>query len=126
MSRTEERLPQSGGSPSSVPAWIRLLRPRQWAKNVLVFAAPGAAGVLDDPTQLGKTVIAFVAFCLAASGAYCLNDASDAEADRQHPKKRRRPVAAGEVSVATARSPLPYSLSAARGSPSSASASGST
>ena len=103
MSRTEERLPQPGGSSSSVPALIRLLRPRQWSKNVLVFAAPGAAGVLDDPTQLGKTLIAFVAFCLAASGAYCLNDASDAEADRQHPKKRHRPVAAGEVSVAAAR-----------------------
>ena len=54
--------------------------------------------------MLAKTFVAFVAFCLAASGAYCLNDASDAEADRQHPKKRRRPVAAGEVSVATARS----------------------
>src|SRR5436305_9265851 len=103
MSRTEARPPQPGGAPSSVPAIVRLLRPRQWAKNVLVFAAPGAAGVLDDPTQLAKTLIAFVAFCLAASGAYCLNDAADAEADRQHPKKRHRPVAAGEVSVATAR-----------------------
>src|SRR5436305_5375093 len=103
MSRTEARPPQPGGAPSSVPAIVRLLRPRQWAKNVLVFAAPGAAGVLDDPTQLGKTLVAFVAFCLAASGAYCLNDASDAEADRLHPKKRFRPVAAGAVSVTAAR-----------------------
>ena len=103
MSRTESRPAQPGGEPRSVPALVRLLRPRQWAKNVLVFAAPGAAGVLDDPSQLGKTLVAFVAFCLAASGAYCLNDASDAEADRQHPKKRHRPVAAGAVSVAAAR-----------------------
>jgi decaprenyl-phosphate phosphoribosyltransferase len=58
---------------------------------------------LDDPTQLGKTLVAFVAFCLAASGAYCINDAADAEADRLHPKKRHRPVAAGAVSVAAAR-----------------------
>jgi decaprenyl-phosphate phosphoribosyltransferase len=103
MSRTESRPAQPGGEPHSVPALVRLLRPRQWAKNVLVFAAPGAAGVLDDPTQLGKTLVAFVAFCLAASGAYCLNDAADAEADRLHPKKRHRPVAAGAVSVAAAR-----------------------
>jgi len=103
MSRTESRPAQPGGEPRSVPALVRLLRPRQWAKNVLVFAAPGAAGVLDDPTQLGKTLVAFAAFCLAASGAYCLNDAADAEGDRMHPKKRHRPVAAGAVSVAAAR-----------------------
>src|SRR5438270_4764614 len=103
MSRTESSPAQPGGEPRSVPALVRLLRPRQWAKNVLVFAAPGAAGVLDDPTQLGKTLVAFVAFCLAASGAYCLNDASDAEADRLHPEKRFRPVAAGAVSVTAAR-----------------------
>jgi decaprenyl-phosphate phosphoribosyltransferase len=103
VSRTESRPAQPGGQPRSVPALVRLLRPRQWAKNALVFAAPGAAGVLDDPTQLGKTLVAFAAFCLAASGAYCLNDASDAEADRLHPKKRHRPVAAGAVSIAAAR-----------------------
>jgi decaprenyl-phosphate phosphoribosyltransferase len=103
VSRTESRPAEPGGEPRSVPALVRLLRPRQWAKNVLVFAAPGAAGVLDDPTQLGKTLVAFVAFCLAASGAYCINDAADAEADRLHPKKRHRPVAAGAVSVAAAR-----------------------
>jgi decaprenyl-phosphate phosphoribosyltransferase len=104
MSRAETRAPGPGGAPNNVVPLIRLLRPRQWAKNILVFAAPGAAGVLDDPTQLTKTLVAFVAFCLAASGAYCLNDAADAEADRQHPKKRHRPVAAGEVSVTAARS----------------------
>ncbi|MGZ8752707.1 MAG: decaprenyl-phosphate phosphoribosyltransferase, partial [Acidimicrobiia bacterium] len=73
----------------------------QWAKNVLVAAAPGAAGVLTHRDALIDTMIAFVAFCLAASGTYFLNDALDAEADRLHPKKRLRPIAAGVISVTT-------------------------
>ncbi len=81
---------------------IRTARPRQWIKNVLVFAAPGAAGVLDDWPALGYAMLAFVSFCLAASGIYLWNDALDVEADRLHPTKRFRPVAAGEVSVRTA------------------------
>jgi decaprenyl-phosphate phosphoribosyltransferase len=91
---------------SSAATWrdlLRTARPRQWAKNVLVFAAPGAAGVLDDWPQLGYAFLAFVAFCLAASGIYCWNDALDVEADRLHPKKRFRPVATGAISVATAK-----------------------
>lgn len=86
-----------------VPAVVRLLRPRQWVKNLLVFAAPAAAGVLDQAEHLGRTTLLFVAFCLAASGTYCINDAADAEADRSHPRKRFRPVAAGEITVPTAR-----------------------
>lgn len=85
-----------------VPAVVRLLRPRQWVKNLLVFAAPAAAGVLDQPSHLGRTTLLFVAFCLAASGTYCINDAADAEADRTHPRKRLRPVAAREISVGAA------------------------
>jgi decaprenyl-phosphate phosphoribosyltransferase len=68
-----------------------------------VFAAPGAAGVLDDWPELGYTLLTFVAFCLAASGIYCWNDALDVDADRAHPTKRFRPVAAGTVSVTTAK-----------------------
>lgn len=78
-------------------------RPKQWAKNVLVFAAPGAAGVLTQRTELLETLVAFVAFCLAASGTYYLNDAGDVEADRRHPTKRFRPIAAGEIPVPLAR-----------------------
>ena len=89
--------------PSIVRSFVREARPKQWIKNVLVFAAPGAAGVLTEPDQLGRTMIAFAAFCLAASGTYFLNDAMDAEADRQHPKKRYRPVAAGLISTAQAK-----------------------
>lgn len=89
-------------SPGSA-ALVRLVRPRQWIKNVLVFAAPAAAGVLDEGEFLGRTLVMVLAFCLAASGTYCLNDAADAEADRQHPTKRDRPVASGEVAEGTAR-----------------------
>ena len=81
---------------------MRLARPKQWIKNVLVVAAPGAAGVLTEPEALFDTAIAFVCFCLVASGTYYLNDALDAAADREHPTKRDRPVASGEISVRTA------------------------
>jgi decaprenyl-phosphate phosphoribosyltransferase len=77
---------------------VRTARIRQWPKNVLVFAAPGAAGVLTHGTALLRTLVAFAAFCLVSSGTYFMNDAVDAEADRNHPTKRFRPVAAGVVS----------------------------
>jgi decaprenyl-phosphate phosphoribosyltransferase len=75
---------------------LRAARPKQWTKNVLVFAAPGAAGVLGE--ELGTTLLAFCAFCLAASGTYYLNDLADREQDRRHPAKRQRAIAAGLVS----------------------------
>jgi decaprenyl-phosphate phosphoribosyltransferase len=77
---------------------VRTARIRQWPKNVLVFAAPGAAGVLTHGTALLRTFVAFAAFCVVCSGTYFINDAADAEADRNHPTKRFRPVAAGVVS----------------------------
>jgi len=94
--------PAPGGSPSSLTAYVRLARPKQWVKNVLVVAAPGAAGVLGERDAFAKTAIAFICFCLAASATYFLNDALDAEADRKHPYKRLRPVAAGQISVRSA------------------------
>jgi decaprenyl-phosphate phosphoribosyltransferase len=92
--------------PAARPLPLALLveaRPKQWAKNVLVFIAPAAAGVLDQPDRLLDATIAFVAFCAAASGTYFLNDAADVDADRRHPTKHRRPVAAGEIPVGLAR-----------------------
>jgi decaprenyl-phosphate phosphoribosyltransferase len=77
---------------------LRAARPRQWTKNVLVLAAPAAAGVLLQPGSAVAVALAFVAFCLVASGTYLLNDARDLEADRRHPTKRHRPIAAGVVS----------------------------
>jgi decaprenyl-phosphate phosphoribosyltransferase len=79
-------------------AFVRTARIRQWPKNLLVFAAPGAAGVLTHAIPLARTLVAFVVFCIVASGTYFINDGIDAEADRQHPTKRRRPVASGLIS----------------------------
>ena len=77
---------------------VRAARPRQWVKNVLVLAAPVAAGVAGDPDVLFAAGVAFVAFSLAASGVYLVNDVRDVESDRAHPTKRNRPIAAGQVS----------------------------
>jgi decaprenyl-phosphate phosphoribosyltransferase len=82
-----------------LPGLGRALRPRQWVKNVLVFVAPASAGVLIHSAQLGRAAATFVIMCAAASGVYLVNDVVDAEADRLHPEKCRRPVAAGIVSV---------------------------
>jgi len=93
-------------TPSPRPLPLALLveaRPKQWAKNVLVFAAPGAAGVLDQAGSLGRSLGAFACLCLAATGTYYLNDAADVAADRLHPTKRRRPIAAGEIALPLAR-----------------------
>lgn len=78
------------------------MRPKQWAKNVLVVAAPFAASRLFEAGVLLNVAVAFVCYCLAASGVYLLNDVRDAERDRLHPTKNRRPIASGEVSARTA------------------------
>ncbi len=78
---------------------VKAVRPRQWVKNVLVLAAPLAAGSIAELDVLGPVAIAFVVFCLAASGIYLVNDALDVEADRAHPTKRFRPIAAGVLPV---------------------------
>jgi decaprenyl-phosphate phosphoribosyltransferase len=87
---------------STVGALVRAVRPRQWVKNVLVIAAPAAAGQVFARTTVIGVLVAFAAFCLAASGIYLVNDVRDVEEDRQHPTKRRRPIAAGELSVPVA------------------------
>jgi decaprenyl-phosphate phosphoribosyltransferase len=78
---------------------MRTTRPKHWVKNLLVFAAPAAAGALGHPGVLARAGGAFVIFCVLASGIYFLNDAADASADRCHPIKNQRPVAAGVVPV---------------------------
>ena len=97
---------ESKGAPPKnlLDGMIKALRPRQWVKNVLVIAAPAAAGsqTLTDPTVLFSVFIAFVAFCMAASSVYLINDALDVEADRAHPTKRFRPIAAGVLPVGLA------------------------
>ncbi|MBR8743643.1 decaprenyl-phosphate phosphoribosyltransferase [Nocardiopsis sp. MG754419] len=83
-------------------ALLRACRPRQWLKNLLVFAAPAAAGALTDPAALLTCLATFVLFGVAAGGTYLLNDVRDAPRDRRHPRKRHRPVASGALSVPVA------------------------
>jgi decaprenyl-phosphate phosphoribosyltransferase len=83
-------------------AMIREARPKQWVKNVLVLTAPLASGRIDQASVLGASAIAFAAFCLAAAAVYYANDALDVEADRAHPKKRYRPIAAGLIPIPVA------------------------
>jgi len=86
-----------------IGALVREARPKQWVKNVLVFAAPGALGVLDEAGPLGRAATVFVAFCLVSAGVYFWNDIRDVEHDRAHPKKKFRPIAAGEIPMPLAR-----------------------
>jgi len=103
---TEEPAPVKGPPSNVVTGLIKAARPRQWVKNLLVLIAPVAALGSDvnyDWREVAVNVsIAFVAFSLAASSIYLVNDARDVEADRAHPTKRNRPIAAGVVPVSLA------------------------
>jgi decaprenyl-phosphate phosphoribosyltransferase len=78
---------------------VKALRPRQWVKNVLVLAAPLASADLGSGSVLSKVALAFVAFSLAASAVYLVNDSIDVAEDRAHPVKCNRPIASGRVPV---------------------------
>lgn len=95
-----------GGPLSVLGGLLRATRPRQWVKNVLVFAAPFTAGEITGGSVLVSGLVAFAAFVLAASAVYLVNDVVDVEADRAHPTKCGRPIAAGVV-------PVPIALGAA-------------
>ncbi len=82
-----------------LPAIVRACRPRQWLKNLLVLAAPAAAGALVWPEVPERLVATFVAFCALSSSTYLLNDLHDRAEDRLHERRRKRPIAAGEVST---------------------------
>ena len=86
-------------------ALLEAMRPWQWTKNLLVWAPLFFAHKWRDSAALGSTAAGFAAFCLAASSLYLLNDILDREADRQHEKKRHRPIASGRL-------PLPVALTA--------------
>lgn len=83
-------------------ALLRVLRPAQWTKNGLVALALIFAGKLSNPGAVARVALAFVAFALAASAVYVINDIADRERDRQHPRKRFRPIAAGQISLVEA------------------------
>lgn len=82
---------------------IQLLRPKQWIKNLFIFASILFSGLLLDPKVLLTNIVAFIAFCLISSCIYIINDITDVEADRAHKKKRFRPIASGDVSIPEAR-----------------------
>ena len=96
-SGTVGRLPLREAGRSRTGAVIATMRPKQWLKNALVITAAGAAGALGHDGTVGRVTAAGAAFCLLASGIYAINDVRDAEEDRLHPRKRVRPVAAGEI-----------------------------
>ncbi len=87
---------------SSLAPWIRLLRVRHWVKNVLVFVAPIAAHSWGNIAGWQAATLTFVAFCAVCSGVYVLNDLFDLASDRVHPSKKKRPLASGVLSLATA------------------------
>jgi 4-hydroxybenzoate polyprenyltransferase len=87
---------------AGVMDWVALLRPAQWMKNLLVFAALIFSMHLLVAESVLRTIVAFVSFCLVASAAYVVNDVHDAERDRRHPLKSRRPIAAGRIASQSA------------------------
>ncbi|MCA0253203.1 MAG: decaprenyl-phosphate phosphoribosyltransferase [Actinobacteria bacterium] len=99
---SSENLPVPPGPAAALPAWLRAVRPKQWVKNVLVLAAPLAAGRLFEPAVAIASLWAFLSFALVSASIYLFNDIRDIEADRQHPRKRFRPIAAGELSIRSA------------------------
>ena len=84
-------------SHTTVRALARALRLHQWLKNILVFVPILTAGMLLDPVAMQAAVIAFLSFCVTASGVYVFNDLTDLEADRAHERKRHRPFASGQL-----------------------------
>ncbi|MEM7285148.1 MAG: decaprenyl-phosphate phosphoribosyltransferase [Actinomycetota bacterium] len=88
--------------PPPTRALLEALRPRQWIKNVLVVAAPVAAGSMGDGAVVGRAAAAVAVFIAAAGATYLVNDTADVEIDRAHPRKRERPVASGRISVGQA------------------------
>jgi 4-hydroxybenzoate polyprenyltransferase len=77
--------------------WLQLVRPPQWVKNFFVIAPLLFSGRALEPYWVGRSLLAFVMFCLLASTIYLWNDAADADADRAHPTKRQRPIASGRI-----------------------------
>ncbi|MHB9031436.1 MAG: decaprenyl-phosphate phosphoribosyltransferase [Anaerolineae bacterium] len=76
---------------------IRTMRPKQWAKNIFVFAGVFFDGRILDPNRIMRSLAAFIIFCLVSSAIYLVNDLVDIEKDRQHPTKRNRPLASGAL-----------------------------
>lgn len=100
--RASQQVPAA--SPPAALIWhlVKSLRAYQWSKNTLLFAALVFARQLTVPHQVARALLAFAAFCAASSALYLLNDILDAEQDRRHPEKCKRPVASGDLPVPVA------------------------
>jgi 4-hydroxybenzoate polyprenyltransferase len=105
----------SVGMPMQIAAFVRALRPHHWAKNTLVFLPLVLAHQLTNPYLIWWSALAFLAFSLAASATYLINDLVDIESDRKHPTKRHRPLAAGLLKQSHAKAAVPLLLAAAAG-----------
>jgi len=88
---------QLAGPRANLRGLLKTMRPRQWVKSIIVYAALVFDGKLLDPTLFLKTTAVFICFCLISSSVYIMNDLVDIEKDRQHPRKRRRPLASGQL-----------------------------
>ena len=105
--REAERMVE--GSPTHAPARrsipllvLETMRPKQWIKNLFVFAGLLFSGMASEADAIAKAVIVFIAFCLASGATYLVNDAADAEGDRHNPRTASRPIARGDLSARTA------------------------
>lgn len=87
---------------STLSGILHILRPTQWLKNLMLMFPPFLGGEVLSPGMLAKSGIPLLSFCLASSSTYVLNDILDREKDRSHPKKRKRPISSGAVSLSTA------------------------
>ena len=101
-SSTATTAPPEAPHRSPLRAALKTARPKEWIKNVLVFASLLFSGQVDDPWAVGQAVLTFIAFCAISSAGYFVNDLNDVELDRQHPQKRFRPIAAGQLGIGTA------------------------
>jgi len=114
--RLAARLPLARAFPGSrggVRAWVRGLRLHQWVKNLLVVLPLVMAHRFDEPALLAQVGVAFLALSLCASSVYLFNDLMDLASDRRHPTKRRRPFAAGELSIRSGVAAAPLLVTAA-------------
>lgn len=93
--------------PSQITSFLELIRPQQWIKNLLIFAAILFAHRYSEPQDWFHTMVVFIAFSLSASGIYIINDYFDRESDKKHPVKRNRPFASDRISPAFA---LPFAI----------------
>ena len=98
---SEDSLAEGPSRSQAAALWVSL-RPKQWMKNLLLFAALLFSQNFFDPKMVALTVLAFLCFCAMSSGVYLMNDIQDLESDRLHPIKRLRPIAAGELAERTA------------------------